>query len=57
MSLDFYLEKGGERPVDPTPEIYYRHRGRRIRVSREEYARLEPGREPVKEPSCPFASS
>jgi hypothetical protein len=48
MSLDFYLEEADEpRLADNGPRIFVRRNGQNVEISREEWDRLNPGREPV----------
>lgn len=47
MSLDFYLEADEPRLADNGPRIFVRRDGQNVEISREEWDRLNPGREPV----------
>lgn len=47
MSLDFYLEADESRPADNGPRIFVRRNGQNVEISRNEWDRLNPGREPV----------
>lgn len=47
MSLDFYLEADEPRLADNGPRIFVRRNGQNVEISREEWDRLNPGREPV----------
>lgn len=53
MSLDVYLRRPGV-GAPPEPEILVRKNGAMVRVSREEWDRDNPGREPVTLTSDPF---
>jgi hypothetical protein len=47
MSLDFYLEYPQLRIASGGPKIFVRRNGQNVEINREEWDRLNPGREPV----------